>query len=159
MTSYLIVKKKIVETRGTLNRDGSTSWKICDAEIRIDPPVALPITIVEHSLRIKIVNHQQVEVPTWMTLESGMMVMGRYCAAFTDMGRVTCIYFLFYPSRIPTMATPMAVAAVTAAAKDEESHVGGRVNRKKNNSVSNSGSVRVSFFLLCSRFSLAIPFA
>ena len=63
-------------------------------------PVALPVTIVEYSLRIKIINHHQVKVPTWMTLESGMillengmMVIGRYCAAFTDMGRVTYIFF------------------------------------------------------------------
>jgi len=114
-------------------------------------PVALPVTIVEHSLRIKIVNHHQVKVPTWMTLESGMilleygmMVIGRYCAAFTDMGRVTYIFFLFYPSKIPTMAA--SKAAMTAAAKDEESRVGGRINRKKNNSVSDSGGVYVSFF-------------
>ena len=57
------------------------------------------------------------------------------------------------------MAASMAVAAVTAAAKDEESRAGGRINRKKNNSVSDSDGVYVSFFLLRSRFSLAIPFA
>lgn len=70
-------------------------------------PVALPVTKVEHSPRTIIVN--QVEVPTWMTLESGDMMMGRYCIAFTDTRRVCFIYFfLFYPSRSPTMATSMA---------------------------------------------------
>lgn len=89
-----------------------------------------------------------------MTLESGMMI-GRYCIAFTDTGRVLYIYFfLFYPSRSPTMATSMAatVMAEMAAARNEESHVGGRVNRKKNNSVSDSSGVCVSLFLLRSRF-------
>lgn len=55
------------------------------------------------------------------------------------------------------MATSMAamVMAEMAAARNEESHVGGRVNRKKNNSVSDSSGV--SLFLLRSRFFLRYP--
>lgn len=91
-------------------------------------PVALLVSRKTHSSRTIIVNYQ-VEVPTWMTLESGMMI-GRYCIAFTDTGRVLYIkyFFLFYP-RSPTMATSMAatVMAEMAAARNEESHVGGRV--------------------------------
>lgn len=92
------------------------------------------------------------------------MVIGRYCTAFTDTGRIFYIYvyfFLFYPSRFPTAAASTAAAVTAEAAtamRNEESHVRGRVNRKKNNSVSESlsGGIYVSFFLLRSHFSLVI---